>query len=216
VNSSPDIFKQIETKYRFTFPQEYRQMWERGWFDFKKGTVPHSNPSDESYLWMNEMEWMPLADILDFAFPSYCKPGFVPFAFTGGGSYWCWYPEHVTNDAVPIVHCPRDSKIAEFYAPHFLGAVYRQILDFASNLDGEDESLARKHLKRWLDDLGPFFPMPWRSTLMMLLAAPCQSWEVGKFKRKQLGLLPPESYRSIVQRDLTFEKLNEEFQWMLD
>ncbi len=162
------------------------------------------------------MEWMPLAEILNFEFFSFCKPGFVPFAFTGGGSLWCWYPEYATNGVVPVVHCPRDCNTGEFFAPHFLGAVYRQILDYASNLDREDESLARKHLKRWLDDLGPLFPIPWRSTVAMLLAAPCQRWEVGKFGRKQLGLLSPENYRSIVQRDLAFAKLNEEFQWMLD
>jgi hypothetical protein len=218
MESSRDLYRDIEARYGFSLPAEYRHMKERGWFDSTTNTMPYFNPTGQSYLWMNEMEWMPLHSIRAFEFPGYCKPGFIPFAFTGGGDHWCWYPEYATNGVTPVVLCPHDDMMAEFYAPDFLGSVYRQMLDFAaSNLDEKDEPLARQHLKRWHDDLGPMFPASWRATIAKLQTAPVQSWEVGKLtKFKQVGLLSPREYRLIVERDLPFDKLDETFQWMVD
>lgn len=212
------IYDGIERRYGFAIPEEYRQMNARGWFDCADGTMPYFDPASRSYLWMNDMEWISLEGIRDFEFPSYCKSGFVPFAFTAGGDHWCWYPEHMSNGATPVVLCPHDSKIGEFYAPHFLGSLYRQALAFAAgDLDLTEEPEARQHLKRWFDDLGPLFPMGWRQTLASLLNAPPRSWEYGKVKKfKQTSLMSPDEYQAIVQRDLAFDKLDVEFQWMED
>src|ERR1700722_16297438 len=115
MNPNDDIYRRIEQRYGFAIPEEYRQMRARGWFDCADGAMPYFDPASRLYLWMNDMEWMSLPDIVDFEFPSYCKPGFVPFAFTADGSHWCWYPEHTSNGVTPVVLCPRDSKMGEFY-----------------------------------------------------------------------------------------------------
>ncbi len=218
MDSDFELYRQIEKRYGFAIPEEHRQMKARGWFDCAEGTMPYFNPMSRSYLWIQEMEWIPLPAIRDHEFPDYCKAGFVPFAITGAGDHWCWYPEHTFNGVAPVVFCPHDEKFGKFYAPHFLGSVYRQVLAFAaSHLDAKDEPLARQHLRRWLDDLGPVFPTRWRETLAALITAPLQTWEYGKVRKfEQIGLLPPDQYQAIVQRDLAFDKLDQKFQWMLD
>ncbi len=203
------LYHRINERYGFAIPSEYRQMYERGWFDFD----PARRGLPQPYLWLNDMEWMPPRDILAHEFPSYCKPGFVPFAFTGGGNHWCWYPQHTMNGITPVVLCPHDCYTGEFYAPHFLGSLYRQILDFACDLINPDqEEEARTNLKQWLDDLGPFFPVEWRETIASLHATPLRSWQVRSISGH--AFLLPDEYQSIVQRDLAFARLDETFLWM--
>jgi hypothetical protein len=199
MNPDEDIYRRIEQRYGFAIPEEYRQMRARGWFDCADGTMPYFNPASRFYLWMNDMEWMSLHDILEFEFPSYCKPGFIPFAFTAGGDHWCWYPEHTSNGITPAMHCPRDSKMGEYYAPHFLGALYRQALSFAAEpLDAKEELEARQHLKRWFDDLGPLFPFGWRETLAALLTAPA---ELGIRDGQKI-----QANQSLVTRRILFDR----------
>src|SRR6516164_5067104 len=88
LRSQADIFRQIEQRYGFSVPTEYRLMSERGWFDFDDAR----NRVGPDYLWLYDMEWLDPAGIRDHEFPEYCEPGFVPFAFTGGGDHWCWWP----------------------------------------------------------------------------------------------------------------------------
>lgn len=210
------IYGQIEDRYGFALPAEYRRMWERGWFDLKagEGLDLYAHPERHSYLWLNEMEWMPLEAIRDNRFPEYCKSGFVPFAFTGGGDHWCWHPASANCGITPVVLCPRDSKIGEFYASNFLGALYRQSLEFASYVKPEDEAEARIHLKRWVDDLGPLLPSPWSQTLANVARSPLQTWKEMRYEMS--GLLRRAEYNEIVRRDLVFPLLDQEIQWMED
>jgi hypothetical protein len=208
MHSVSELFRRIEDRYAFCFPSEYTAMHRKGWLQFD----PARRGLPQPYLWMNEMEWLSLQDMLDFEFPTYCKPGFVPFAFTGGGDHWCWYPEHAADGVTPVVLCPRDSTAGEFYAPSFTGSLYRQILDFACSwIKPAEEAEARTHLKRWLDDLCPFFPAAWRVVVAALHNAPLKQWESGTIVH---GLLLPDEHRSIIHRDLVFPRLDEQFEWM--
>jgi hypothetical protein len=211
------LYRQIERRYGFALPPDYRMMRGRGWFDFdpaKDGNVAF-DPVGCRYLWLNEMEWMPLQAIRDFAFPDYCLDGFVPFAFTGGGDLWCWHPPSSAGDNVPVVLCPRDSNMAEFYAPHFLASLYRQVLDYARGpFAHADEGLAHSHLSRWAADLGPLLPPPWRVTLGRLQGAELRPWQ--RNGRTFRTLLPDEEYRAIVRRDLHFPNLDRKFKWTQD
>jgi hypothetical protein len=203
-----DLYAEIERRFSFALPEEYRRMRDRGWF----------GPSESTYLWLHEMEWMSLKDIRDGdpVFFQFTRPGLIPFAFTGGRDHWCWYPEHMADGVAPVVECPRDSVIGRFYAPSFLGAIYRQILDFACwQITPAEESKARRHLKRWLDDLGPLMPDNWRKTIGNLLSAPLRTIE--RLPGQINGvLLTFDECGMLVQRDLAFPKLDEEFQWMAD
>jgi hypothetical protein len=212
LRSQADIFRQIEQRYGFSVPTEYRLMSERGWFDFDDAR----NRVGPDYLWLYDMEWLDPAGIRDHEFPEYCEPGFVPFAFTGGGDHWCWWPAESVGGVAPVVFCPRDSIMAEFYAPDFLGGLYRHVLDYAAfGFDDADED--RQHLREWNDRLGPLFPPTWRTTLAELLTAPFRKWKTGPAQTFDvIGLLSPDEHRAILHRDLGFARLDEEFKWMLD
>jgi len=203
-----DLYAEIERRFGFAVPEEYRRMRERGWFDSSKST----------YLWLYEMEWMSLRDICggDRLFFQFAKSGLVPFAFTGGGDHWCWYPQYTADGVAPVVECPRDSEVGRFYAPSFLGAIYRQILDFAcSQIAPAEESEARQHLMRWRDDLGPLMPGNWREAVANLQSAPLRTAESISARAGKM-LLTPDENEILVRRDLAFDHLDEEFQWMSD
>jgi len=86
------IYESIESKYGFALPSAYREMNELGWFD----TCDKSR-----YLWISEAEWMRPDEIFSYEPLEYHKPGFVPFAFTGAGDHWCWWPAERLRSDLP-------------------------------------------------------------------------------------------------------------------
>jgi hypothetical protein len=71
----------------------------------------------------------------------------VPFAFTGGGDSWCWNlncPAGIGND-YQVLCCRHDEDAADIYAPTLPDGIYRLALDWASDLDEEEEQ--RKGLR---------------------------------------------------------------------
>lgn len=216
MSEKADLYREIEQRYCFALPREYRQMQEQGWFGpitAEEGQDVCAHPRRHAYLWLNDMEWMPLADILSFEFPSYCEPPIrlIPFAFTAGGDHWCWSPQHATAGVTPVVACPRDDRTGEVYARDFVSGLYRQILDFAS-FGIDDVRIARRQLGRWADDLGPYFRPEWRQMVVALRDAPIKSWRVGNSTAR--GFLLPEEHAAIVKRDLAFSRRDEQFNWM--
>jgi hypothetical protein len=95
---------------------------------------------------------------------------------------------------------------AEFYAPDLIDALYRQILDFSLYVRLEDEPITRLHFARWLRDLAPLFPTIFTTTVTRLAATPLRN----------NALLSRRDYNAIVDRDLAFPKLNEQFPWMIE
>ena len=90
-----NLYAAIEAKYGFAIPEDYRRMERDGFFDLK---------NDATYLLIHEMEWLRPDEILAHKPADYHKPGFIPFAFTGGGDEWCWCP---AMDPKAVVSCPR-------------------------------------------------------------------------------------------------------------
>ena len=87
-----DTYTSIKAKYGFEIPAVYRTMEQDGFFELKPAGEDF-DPRNDSYLWVPEAESMRPPEILAYETPSYQLPGFVPFAFTGGGEPWCWWPE---------------------------------------------------------------------------------------------------------------------------
>ncbi len=210
------MYRRIEQRYGFALPAEYRSMCARGWFDPKPEDEcgpPFYHPDENWFLYIWDMKWLLLDSILEYVFTDDCLDGFMPFAESVCGDLWCWHPASTTEGRVPVVLCEHDSTMASFYAPDLHGAMYRQILAFATGYckDAEDEALSRAHMRRWARDLGPVFPDAWRTTITQLATRPVQAWESRSFDRR--GLLSAEECRIIEQRDLAFSRLDEEFPW---
>ncbi len=83
------ILNQIEERYNFEIPAEYKSMFERGYFTLEK-PAHCSELIDSKYVWLYEMEWISIDEILKFEFEEYARDGFVPFARNGAGEKWCW------------------------------------------------------------------------------------------------------------------------------
>jgi len=193
-------FEKIEQKYDLVLPEAYRSMQARGWLDVKS----------DDYFWLLEAEWMPLRDILEHEPEEYQKPGFVPFAFEADGSHWSWWP---AAHPETVVLCPRDYYDGEFYAPSFVGFVYRRLLDYAGSVRLEEEQEVRQYLRDWSLRLSEYLPASWINTLKTLASAELIRWSY-KGKASGWGLMTYEQKRAITQRDLAFPLLDEEFQWM--
>jgi hypothetical protein len=191
------IYDEIEAKYGFAIPAEYQEMERLGWLD----------PSDMSrYLYMFEAEWFRPEKILRYQPLDFHKPGFVPFAFTGGGDNWCWWPAENC-----VVLCPHDCLEGEFDAPDFLGSIYRRTLEYASG-GQESEGEARKQLREWAKRLTAFFPPHWIKTISDAAEAPLVRWERGNDYGN--GFLTLDEQEAILRRDLAFPRLGEKFEWM--
>lgn len=204
-----DELEQIEQKCGFVLPDDYRSMQAAGWF----------NAKIDSYFWLWDSEWMPAKKMLSYKPKKHQKSGFVPFATTAGRDYWCWWPSEHPG---AVVLCPHDSEEGDFYAPSFTGFIYRQLLEFATeiglnptddNFDPECDPLQGQVLREAAVKLAPYLPDAWRKTLEEIAAnAPVRITHNGK----DIGsaLLTGESYQAIVQRDLAFLELDQRFQWM--
>lgn len=198
-----NIYKQIEERYGFRIPDEYRALQERGLV---------AGPDPASELWLLEVEWMPLEEIRDYQFQDYQKPGFVPFGFTGRGDLWCWWPEGADPQGTPVVLCPHDDMMAHVEAPHLMGFLYRRVLDYVSGgFDPEDEAEAREHVRDWHRLIGSEVPAAWAETVAALSGRPLVSWQEAHFTAS--GFVAPEEYQQLLQRDLSFPRLDQEFPW---
>lgn len=195
-------YEAVAARYQFDIPDEYRRMESRGWFNLAE--------SKAHYLWLHEAEWLRLNEIADYQFADYHKPGFVPFAFNGAGDLWCWWPEATQNSITPVVLCPHDCREGQFYAPNFLGFLYRQILDYATVgwIDADEEEAAREWLRRWHDRFLEFFPRAWSETVMTIANKPLIINGHGA------GFIIEGENSDIIERDCAFPKLNQRFEWM--
>ncbi len=195
-----DQYEQVEQKYGLVLPEAYRSMCAAGWFDVKS----------DNYFWLYDAEWVPLTEILNYQPEEYHKPGFVPFASEGDGSHWCWWP---SAHPETVVLCPRDCGEGEFYAPSFTGFLYRRLLDYASYVPLEEEQEARQYLRDWSARLSTYLPILWKDTLKTLASGELTRWSYNG-RDAGWGFMTHEQKQEIVQRDLAFPLLDQEFQWM--
>jgi hypothetical protein len=91
----------------------------------------------------------------------------------------------------PSGSAPHDDCGANFYAPDFITAVYRNILEASLGGFGCDDSnpIEREYLRRWSKELGPMLPPAAAQTLFSLVAAPIKQFTIGRFEQK--GLITP-------------------------
>ena len=195
---SDALYNAIEARYRFVVPDEYRRLAARGLFTIS--TPAHASVfyRPGSYLWLHDMEWYALQDIVDFKFQPYHLPGFVPFAFTAGGDCWCWQPTQTDRRGTRVLCCHHDYEFATVYAPNFHTAMYRQILDFCHSSGDDGDIDASAFLRRWATDLADVFPAPWCARLHQLAGAPARSEQASPIERA----------------DISFEHMDTEIRWM--
>jgi hypothetical protein len=195
---SEALYNAIAARYGFAIPDEYRRLESRGLFTLSAAAHASTFYRPDSYLWLHDMEWYSPQAILDFEFEPYHLPGFVPFAFTGGGDYWCWHPAHADRRGAHVLCCCHDCELATIYAPNFHTALYRQILDFCVGSSEDEDIDSSAFLHRWATDLAVIFPDSWCARLRQLADDPQRS----------------EHASGIERADISFDLMGTEIPWM--
>ena len=106
----------------YIIPSIYKKMNERGF----------TNPKNDSYLWLNEMEWMPIDKIKEYEYDESETKSIVPFAITGAGDKWVW----IVNDEdeeYSVGLCESAEPNGTYYAKNTEDAILRQIIEYVSS-----------------------------------------------------------------------------------
>jgi hypothetical protein len=188
------LYQTIESRFSFPLPADYRQLEERGLFTLSKASHASEFTAPGSYLWLPDMEWYPLEEIAAFTFQAYHLPGFVPFAFTAGGDYWCWQPAHTDARGTRVVCCHRDCELATVYAPNLAAALYRQALAVCHDTELDAPSF----LRRWSADLSGVFSADWCGRLHELAQRADRSTAASASERA----------------DIAYAEIDSEVRWM--
>lgn len=208
----------------FHFPPVYIEMEKRGWFnvaDFKD----RDSIEMQTYIWFDDMEWLSHDQIINYEYDADRSRTVVPFAVTGGGDIWGWYLDD--KERMPVVLCCHDDVEGHFYAPFFEAALFRHILEFASQNNfsvgtGEPWEMellvARKHLLHWKDTFGQWFASEWLAEIDRLLKLDLKLYQVGN--KPSAGdyylLITPEECGELVRKYLDFGLLDKTFLWTID
>lgn len=156
---------------------------------------------------------------IHYDYEEYESRSIVPFAVSGGGDKWAWYTE---KQGLPVVYCPHDDDEGLFYAENTEGAIFRQILEFASQNNFYHEvgrswemSIldAKRHLKNWRTRFEKWFKKEWNDELDTLIDSDL------KFYSHNTGgyyvLITPEEAKEKIEKYLHFDLLNKPFIWTI-
>ncbi len=205
----------------FSFPIEYIEMDKQGWFDISNFT--NRDVFNQKYVWFYNMEWLSSEKILNYKYEDYQSDSVIPFALSGSNDIWGWYvDEH--KSYLPIVFCPHDDDEGIYYAQNFISALFRQILEFASQNNfcigvGEpwemNIELARKHLMNWKNRFGKWFTNEWISEIDRLMNLELKYFQVRE--KPSTGdyflLITSDECNQLIKKYLDFELLDQSFVW---
>lgn len=203
----------MQTRDNFNFPNMFIFMNDSGWL----------NSNESKYLWVYDMRWIDCKKIQSYNYEDEAD-NIVPFAYTSGGDIWAWY---LKNDLdLPIVLCPQDDEEAIFYAKDLQSAIFRQILEFASQnnfyvieSDGEswqmDENTAKRYFIDWKTRLMQWFDYEWIKVLDNLIDSNLKYCEVSfrNHTDKYYAFISQEELKSLIDKYIKFDLLDETIIW---
>lgn len=122
-------------------------------------------------LWWDEsVEWdRTVADIVASERDALIRPGLVPFAGTGYGDHYCWYPPWQDGPELPVVKFLHDELHSPLFARDFGECLARCLVQHFAVEDEDDGRPDRR--KRWrahLDIVRPFLAEELAATLETL------------------------------------------------
>lgn len=195
-------------------PLVYKMMNDRG----------YTNAKNDSYLWLNEMEWLPINKIEEYEYDEGESKSIIPFAVTGAGDKWVWI---VTDDGdeYSVGLCETVETTGNYYAKNTEDAILRQILEYvaSSNFylvreEAESYQISEKELKiqlkKWVNEFKGIIRDEYISIIedlckLSLKNIKCQYGE-------WCALLTLEEQEELIDKYIKFDLFNEEFEWYIE
>lgn len=198
----------------YIIPLVYQKMNERG----------YTNPHNGSYLWLNEMRWMPIDKIKEYEYDEGETKSIVPFAITGGGDKWVWV---VTDkgEEYSVGLCERAESNGIYYAKNTEDAILRQIIEYVSNSNfyvseskAESYQINEKELKIQLEEWKNNFRGIINDEYINIIE---KLSELSlKYIKCQYGewyaLLTLEEQDELIDKYIKFDLIDKEFEWYIE
>lgn len=196
----------------YIIPSVYQKMNERGFFNL------------ETYLWLNDMEWMPIDKIKEYE----CDEGesklIIPFAITGGGDKWVWIVND-ENKEYCVGLCENAESNGIYYAKNTEDAIFKQIIEYVSDsnfylIKGEAKSyqVSQEELKIQLENWKNRFKGILNNDYLNIFD---KLKELSlKHIKSQYGewyaLLTLEEQDELIEKYIKFDLIDEEFEWYIE
>lgn len=195
----------------YIIPSVYQKMSDRGFFNI------------ETYLWLNEMEWMSIDKIKEYEYDEGESKSIIPFAITGGGDKWVWVVDD-ENKEYYVGLCERAESNGIYYAKNTEDAILRQIIEYvaSSNFyihkeEAESYQVNEDELKMQLEG--------WKNRFKGILNNDYLNI-IDKLKELNLkhikckygewdALLSLEEQDELIDKYITFDKIDDEFEWYI-
>lgn len=195
-------------------PLIYRKMDERG----------YTNAQNNLYLWLNEMEWIPIDEIEKYEYEEGETKSIIPFAITGAGDKWVWVGTNEDEDyAVGL--CERAESNGIYYAKNTEDAILRQIIEYVASSNfylvednAESYQVSEAELKRQLNQ--------WKNNFRGIIndeyikVVDELSQLSLKYIKCQYGewyaLLTLEEQDELIDKYIKFDLFGKEFEWYIE
>ena len=196
----------------YIIPSVYQKMNERGFFNL------------ETYLWLNDMEWMPIDKIKEYEYDNGESKLIIPFAITGGGDKWVWVVND-ENKEYCVGLCERAESNGIYYAKNTEDAIFIQIIEYVSDSnfylikeEAKSYQVSEDELKIQLKN--------WKKSFQGILNSEYLNI-FDKFSKLKLkytkskygewyALLSMEEEDELIEKYIKFDLLDDEFEWYIE
>ena len=182
------------------------------------------NPKSPNCIWISDMLWIRQEEIPRTYYHKEMKY-VMPFARTGSGDIYGWFLKD--PDLELIVICNHDDGESRFYAPNFISAIFRRIIEFSSEygfcMDDEKceeasdwpitESHLKNMMKKYLDIFGSYFHPTWNEEIRCLISSSFKEYHEITGQTHPVLLFESEAKEKI-KNLIPFENFDKSFNWM--
>lgn len=219
---------EIEHQHDFSYPSLYRQLEQDGMLnvgeygpDWYNTVLPTLKDRPTLLLFADDFELLgveavaqALADLAEPDDYRQIDPAytFIPFAQTGAGDHYCFFPSGQTDGEVPIVLLWHDQDEAQYLARNLQDFIFSMLLDSVAQQDrynGIGDAQFREQLEKMLGTHARYLSPRQQEVLHTLLARDIADYEVALPKGRtetQRGLLTDAELKTLKQEIIPFYK----------
>lgn len=193
-------------------PDLYKKLNQLGYLDFNR-----------KFVWMPEMEWMPMEEVMNYKYDEDVTQEVLPFAFMGSGDPWVFIENGTSEPYIGRYYHPELD--GEYCARNFEDVILLNIIEFAESagisldkngaiktiFETEEEVIdqMREYRKVYDGLLRPEYleVIDYLSTLHFK--------ECSFGNDRWLALLNSDDTDALIEQHLHFDKRGEPFMWYL-